>query len=216
MIANKGSSKRAISVATGYCNHNPSRNINTLNIASNGGTIIFHLSPTRQALLFGSLVIAALSLQGCFSRRSPQMIERVDLVNALNNLQVGQVLPLRKLVNIPASRVCVLYPYQDRVPENFAESSRINDYLSSLKYMGDEGHWSLLIVETNQISISRFARSEFDIMSSSRNHQVRREKLQHYFEEHFDCGTWGAAAVAKIVGHGKFKNRIYLIFGEEK
>lgn len=133
-----------------------------------------------------------------------------------NTLKVGQVLPLRKLVNIPASRVCVLYPYQDRVPENFTESSRINDYLRSSKYMGDEGHWSLLIVEPNKILISRFARYNLDILSSSEDHHVSHTKLPHYFEEHFDCGTWGAAAVAKIVGDEKFENRIYLIFGEMK
>ena len=214
MIADKGSSKRVISVEAGYCNPSRSRNVNTLNTASNGRTMIFHLFPTRQMLLIGYLSIFALSLQGCFPRRSPQMIERNVFENTL---KVGQVLPLRKLVNIPASHVCVLCPYQDHVPENFTESSRINDYLRSSKYMGDEGHWSLLIVEPNKISISRFARSErLDILPFSKIHLVSRAKLPNNFLQPLYCALSAAAAVAKIVADEKFENRIYLIFGEMK
>lgn len=187
---------------------------NTLVGPSRGRTMLHRLAPIRQALLLGCICIAALSLQGCFPRRSPQMIERNVFENSL---KVGQVLPLRNLVKIPAGRVCVLYPYQNRVPEKFTESSRVNDYLRSSKYMGDEGHWSLLIVEPNKISISRFARSErLDILPFSKIHLVSRAKLPNNFLQPLDCALSGAAAVAKIVADGKFENRIYLIFGEKQ
>ena len=187
---------------------------NTLVGPSRGRTMLHRLAPIRQALLLGCICIAALSLQGCFPRRSPQMIERNVFETSL---KVGQVLPLRNLVKIPAGRVCVLYPYQNRVPEKFTESSRVNDYLRSSKYMGDEGHWSLLIVEPNKISISRFARSErLDILPFSKIHLVSRAKLPNNFLQPLDCALSGAAAVAKIVADGKFENRIYLIFGEKQ
>ena len=187
---------------------------NTLAAPSRGRTMLHRLVPIRQALLLVCICIAALSLQGCFPRRSPQMIERNVFENSL---KVGQVLPLRSLVKIPAGRVCVLYPYHDSVPNNFMESARINDYLRSSKYMGDEGHWSLLIVEPYKISISRFARSEdLDILPFSKIHLVSRAKLPNNFEEPLDCVPLDAALATKIVANEKFENRIYLVFGEMK
>jgi hypothetical protein len=227
MIANKGSIKRVISVEAGYCNPGRSRNVNTLNTASNGRNMIFNVFPPRQVLLIGYLSISLFSLQGCFSEQSRQMIERVDLVNALNNLQVGQVLPLRKLVKVPVGLVCVLYPYQDRVAKNSKESARINDYLRFLEYMGEESSWSLLIVEPAKISLSRFDIQPFrvihdassakrlDILPFSRMHDVSRRKLTKNIAEAPDCFPLETAVVAKIVAD-KLDNSAYLILGEKK
>jgi hypothetical protein len=124
---------------------------NTLVGPSRGRTMLHRLVPIRQALLLGCICIAALSLHGCFSRRSPQMIERNVFENTL---KIGQILPLRNLVKVPYGLVCVLYPYQDRVAETSRESARVNACLRSLDYVGEEVPWSLLIVEPSKISIS--------------------------------------------------------------
>ena len=187
---------------------------NTLAAPSRGRSMLHRLVPIRQALLLGCICIAALSLQGCFPRRSPQMIERNVFENSL---KVGQVLPLRNLVKVPHGLVCVLYPYQDRVAENSKESARVNAYLRSLGYMGEEVSWSLLIVEPSKISISRFRASQhLDILLWSRIHDESSAKLPSNFVEPLDCFSLEAAAVTKIDGDKSSSDRIYLVFGEMK
>ena len=227
MIANKGSSKRVMGVEG--VNHDSSRNhsVNMLTYISDGRTMIFNIFPTRQVLLIGYLSISLFSLQGCFSGHSRQMIERVDLVNALNNLQVGQVLPLRKLVKVPVGLVCVLYPYQDRVAKDSKESTRINDYLRMLEYRGEEYSFSLLIVEPSKISLSRFDNSPFRwfydlsiattlrIAHFEEMHDLSRTKLTTNISEAPDCFSLETAAVTKVLAD-KLDNSTYLLFGEMK
>jgi len=187
---------------------------NTLVAPSRGRTMLHRLVPIRQALLLGYLSIFALSLQGCFPRRSPQMIERNVFENTL---KIGQILPLRNLVKVPHGLVCVLYPYQDRVAENSKESARVNAYLRSLDYMGEEVSWSLLIVEPSRISISRFRRSpRLDILLWSRIHDESSARLPNNFVESLDCFSLASAAVTKIDGDKSSSGRIYLVFGEMK
>jgi hypothetical protein len=179
-----------------------------------GRSMIHRLVPIRQVLPLGCLCITALSLQGCFSRRSPQMIERNVFENTL---KIGQILPLRNLVKVPHGLACVLYPYQDRVAENSKESARVNAYLRSLDYMGEEVSWSLLIVEPSRISISRFSTSpRLDILLWSRIHNESSAKLPNTFVEALDCFSLEVAAVTKIDGDKSSSGRIYLVFGEMK
>ena len=187
---------------------------NILATPSRGRTMLHRLVPIRQALLLGCICIAALSLHGCFSRRSPQMIERNVFENTL---KIGQILPLRNLVKVSHGLVCVLHPYQDRVAENSRESAQVNAYLRSLDYVGEEVSWSLLIVEPSKISISRFRRSQhLDILLWSRIHDESSVKLPNNFVESLDCFSLTSAAVTKIDGDKSSSGRIYLVFGEMK
>jgi len=186
---------------------------NTLVAPSRGRTMLHRLVPIRQALLLGCICIAVLSLQGCTSRRSPQIIERNVFENTL---KIGQIIPLRNLVKVPHGLVCVLYPYQDRVAENSKESARVNAYLRSLDYMGEEVSWSLLIVEPSKISISRFRTSQhLDILPFSKIGDTSRARVANGIAEPSDCFSLEAAVVTKIVAD-KLDNSVYLVFGEMK
>lgn len=118
---------------------------------------------------------------------------------------------------MPHGLVCVLYPYQDRVAENSRESARVNAYLRSLDYMGEEVCWSLLIVEPSRISISRFRASQhLNILLWSRIYDESSVKLPSNFVESLDCFSLASAAVTKIDGDKSSSGRIYLVFGEMK
>ena len=144
-----------------------------------------------------------------------------------NSLQIGQILPLRNLVKVPHGLVCVLYPYQDRVAENSRESARVNAYLRSLDYVGEEVSWSLLIVEPSKISLSRFDNSPFrwfydlsiattlSIAHFEEMHDLSRTKLTTNISEAPDCFSLETAAVTKVLAD-KLDNSTYLLFGEMK
>lgn len=72
----------------------------------------------------------------------------------------GEVTPLTDMGQFDRQVVYLMHPYQETIESKTPHADRINEYLRSVQYVGDEGRWSLVFVDDSQVRLVSFNRSE--------------------------------------------------------
>ncbi len=109
------------------------------------------------------LCAVALALGAC--ARTPHPIDRY-----LSGLRPDVVVPLAGL-NLPVGTLlCPLTPYQGALPGTTPVAARVNDFLKRKQFVGDEDHWSLVVIAPatrgdDGIEHLIFKRGNYDIVT---------------------------------------------------
>ena len=111
-------------------------------------------------------ILALLVLGACAQDRHP--IDR-----QLSQLRPDAVVPLMGLEWPAGTLLCPLTPYQDRVPDGALAAARVNDFLKRKQFVGDEGHWSLVVVKPalagdGGIEHLLFKRGNYDVVTEEK------------------------------------------------
>src|SRR3546814_15191234 len=75
-------------------------------------------------------------MSGCQEKQT------VNLNNTIDSVPLDHIIPLTKLVPRLSGTACILYPYQDRLPDEAPDSTIINRYLADIQFNGNESHRS--------------------------------------------------------------------------
>lgn len=132
--------------------------------------------------------------------RDAQMFDPSDLAK----MQAGDVVRLSELLKEPAEKVCLLGPYQNRLPETEPLSQQVNAHLEAIDLkLLDEG-FALVFVNGDKVSVQRPGRG---LNRVSAWHPWNQE-VSRIFEP-LGCVTVDRALVIKSPsGH--------LLFGERR
>ena len=104
------------------------------------------------------IAFALLCVASCGNSASNQLITQKKLWDAV---RPGTVTPLAELLpEVSTGYVCAMGPYEEETRDTAPDGRRINEYLRSIHYQSDEGHWILAIVLPDRIEVSRFSRSD--------------------------------------------------------
>jgi len=111
-------------------------------------------------------ILALLALGACAQDRHP--IDR-----QLSQLRPDAVVPLVGLEWPAGTLLCPLTPYQDRVPDSAFAAARVNDFLKRKQFVGDEGHWSLVVIKPapagdDGIEHLIFKRGNYDVVTEEK------------------------------------------------
>jgi hypothetical protein len=124
----------------------------------------------RQTMvLFAPLLFVVLT-SSCSSETSKEKLENRRLTAALLDLK-SDGRPLKRLTELPdidpASTICVLEPYRDRVDQSKPFADVLNQQLNAIQYAADEGHWAIVqLGKTGSFQISRVNQTEIRLKES--------------------------------------------------
>jgi len=155
-------------------------------------------------LVFGAVVVCGWILQ-----RPSEIIDN-DTILAIPN---GEAKLVSELANTDFTTVCVLHPYQERLPPQTGDIdiARANAHLSEIGYAGDEGHWAMLLIRAKAIELAVFKRSaELDIGTARQLQSMGANKLLPIGFVPKNCADGEHVAVSKI----RVQDRTYVILGE--
>lgn len=149
-----------------------------------------------------------MSLIGCSAQKTDQILTEENL----QKISVDSIVKLSDLIRKKSDFICVLYPYQELISEQYRENIVINKYLRDIKYQANESYWALVTLNAESPEILKFKRSKkLDIFSLKQLENTGNKNLPNNFEI-VDCAPFDQAAFFKI----SINNRIYLIFGRAK
>lgn len=85
----------------------------------------------------------------------------------LSQLRPVTVAPLAGLDEPAGTLVCPMTPYQSSLPATAPEAARVNAYLAGKHFLGDENHWSLIVVKAAPAGIEQlvFKRGDYDVVT---------------------------------------------------
>ena len=109
----------------------------------------------------GMLVLMALG--ACSEQRHP-------LDRYLGQLRPEALAALPSLDWPPGTMLCPLSLYQSELPSSEPLAERVNAFLGQKRFLGDEGHWSLIAVKPSTagdagIEQLRFQRAGYDVVN---------------------------------------------------
>ena len=122
----------------------------------------------------------------------------------------GEVTLLTEMGEFNQQLVCVLYPYANSVSQDTPQAEKINQYLRSINYIGDEDYWSLIFVDDVNVSITTFKNSKIPILKKYHLNDKDKVSIPAGFEQ----ATWAESNHAAFFKLCK-NNRDYLIFGRD-
>jgi hypothetical protein len=125
--------------------------------------------------IVGLLVLAALG--GC-SDDAQQSADRYTdaarhpLDRHIAALQPDTVSPLPRLDWPAGTLLCPMTPYQSSLPAGTPAAERANAFMKRKKFLGDEGHWSLVVIAPSTTGVDgiehlRFKRGNYDVVADA-------------------------------------------------
>jgi hypothetical protein len=111
--------------------------------------------------------VAWLLLIGCCAEvRAQHPIDR-----QLPPLRPVTITPLTGLAWPAGTLLCPLTPYQSTLPGSTATAQRVNAFLEKKRFLGDESHWSLIVIQPAPVGNAAiehliFKRKEYDVVTS--------------------------------------------------
>lgn len=155
-------------------------------------------------------MLALTALCACSEVRQP-------LDQYLAKLRPGTVATLPDMGWPSGTMLCPLTTYQDQLPGSEPPADRVNAFLKQKKFLGDEGHWSLIVVKPTPVSNAdieqlTFKRAEFDIINEPEMLKRDAETVPVGFELK-TCMPVEKARV--LVTRIQRSNRTLIIFGTE-
>lgn len=109
-------------------------------------------------LLLAAIVLSGLGVAGLVGMDMMLEAPPIDRVD-LERLAINEPNRVSAMAAQDLDTVCVLLPYEKRVPEGERDAGLINDFLKTRTYAGDETHWSLALRRGERFAIARFGRS---------------------------------------------------------
>ncbi|WP_348639848.1 hypothetical protein [Rhizobium leguminosarum] len=130
--------------------------------------------------------------------------------DAFKSIPIGKIAKFSDLSSFDARVVCLLQPYQDRLPSKDALAVRVNMYLATNNYVADEGHFAFVLVGKETIEIAPFKRSQkLDVLAKHEVSSSVNRMLPKGFAPH-DCASGESAGFMKI----GLRARDYIVLGE--
>ncbi|MCV9943818.1 hypothetical protein OIU25_13065 [Rhizobium sp. BT-175] len=130
--------------------------------------------------------------------------------DAFKSIPIGKTAKFSDLSSFDAQVVCLLQPYQDRLPSKDALTARVNMYLAANNYVADEGHFAFVLVGKETIEIAPFRRSEkLDVLAKHEVSSSIDVMLPKGYTPH-DCASGESAGFMKI----GLRARSYVVLGE--
>ncbi|WP_049730847.1 hypothetical protein [Rhizobium ecuadorense] len=130
--------------------------------------------------------------------------------DALRNIPLGKATKFSIISSFDAQAVCLLQPYQDRLPSTDALAARVNEYLAANNYVAEEGHFAFVLIGKEAIEIAAFHRSQkLDVLVGHEVSSSVEEMLPKEFASR-DCASGQSATFIKI----GFRARSYVLLGE--
>ncbi len=155
-----------------------------------------------------SLLIAVIFFGACSDQSGFSINEKT----LRDRIKIGELISIGGLLNKAEDRICILYPYQSSLSGKDSMTVKINNYLKSVSYSADEGHWAFVYIGANVISIDRFKRSErLDILAP---HEIN-ENLKMKLPDRFQPTSCSFVKVGKFLKLN-VSDRNYLVMGEIK
>jgi hypothetical protein len=115
------------------------------------------LSIGRRRSLLASCGLLLALVCACDPNDAEPMINRSDL----ENVKVGEVVPLKPLLKKPAESVCVLHPHQESLTETTGPlAAKVNAHLAKKHYVDDDPLWALVFVDAGTVTVQVFDTSE--------------------------------------------------------
>jgi len=111
-------------------------------------------------------LLALLALGACARQQHP--IDR-----QLSQLRPDAIVPLVGLDWPAGTLLCPMTPYQGALAAGGPVATRVNDYLRRRQFVGDEDHWSLVVVKPatagdEGIEHLRFRRGNYDVVTEEK------------------------------------------------
>ncbi|MDJ0929995.1 hypothetical protein [Breoghania sp.] len=145
--------------------------------------------------------LGIVALAGMDMMLSAPPISRTDL----ETLPLNKPVRVADLIKHDLDTACVLPPHEKRVPETALDAARINDFLLTRTYGGEEAHWALVTRTGDTFALARFERSTtLDTASASDAKEIAPEGLRPVA-----CAPGDKAVVVRL---GEERSRI--VFGE--
>jgi hypothetical protein len=155
-------------------------------------------------------LLALTALSACTDAQHP-----IDLY--LSQLRPITVAPLAGMNWPTGSQLCPLTSYQNSLPSSAPEAKRVNAFLKRKKFLGDENHWSLVVIKTasagdDGMELLIFKRGEYDII----NEPQRLGKLAGQLPAGFTLQVCVPAERARVLAtRAASTHRTLIIFGTE-
>lgn len=166
------------------------------------------ISKKYPAMKWMAGILGVLSLTGCDTQKTGRILTE----EKLHEVKVDSIVKLSVLIHDKADSVCVLHPYQEKISEKFYQHVSVNKYLQDIKYLANESHWSLVVLNADATNIYTFKRSKIlDIFDAYGLKSTATVNLPANFEM-AECASFDQAALFKTA----INDRIYMIFGSVK
>jgi len=155
-------------------------------------------------------LLALTALSACTDAQHP-----IDLY--LSQLRPTTVSPLTGMTWTKGTQLCPLTPYQNSLPPSAQEAKRVNAFLDRKKFLGDENHWSLVVVKADSagddgIELLVFKRGDYDII----NEPQRLSKLAGQLPTGFTLQVCVPAERARVLAtRAASTHRTLIVFGTE-
>jgi hypothetical protein len=109
----------------------------------------------------------------------------------LSQLRPEAVVPLVGLGWPAGTLVCPMTPYQSTLPDKTPVAKRVNDFLRRRQFVGDEDHWSLVVIKpatTGDDGIEHriFKRDSYDVVTDGHHVENAAVRLRGSFRQQ-DC-----------------------------
>lgn len=139
---------------------------------------------------------------------SCQRAPATPLAEAIRSTRIDTFLDLSGLLP-SGSRICVIYPYQDRVAKTNPDHIRINGFLQTSGLTFGEGQRHLLVVGADKITAETHARlRSLDILATHETTSIR-----NLFPANSQPANRAAARNAKLY-KPIVRERVYVVLGQ--
>ncbi len=155
-------------------------------------------------------MLALTALGACAEARHP-------LDRQLSQLRPVTVAALAGLDWPAGTLLCPLTPYQSELPTSAPEAERVNAFLKRKQFVGDEFHWSLVVVKPapaggDGIEQLVFKRGDYDVLTEPQRLKEAAETLPAAFTPQA-CVAVERARV--LVTRAQSTHRTLISFGTE-
>lgn len=146
--------------------------------------------------------LCAMTLPSC------QFFRDTPLEAVIKEAAAGDLIKLTGFVS-PRSRVFILYPYQNRVPDSFPDNRKVNRLIAQSQLAVGEGHWHLMSLQSGKLESKTFRVSRaLDVMTSAQAIRVIDEWPRNFRPRYHS--TAERARLIKVI----YKRRNYIVLGE--
>lgn len=164
------------------------------------------MNPELRAV--GLLLLLALGACG----QSPHPVEQ-----QLSGLRPVTIAPLKGMDWSAGTLLCPMTLYQSELPATVPVAERVNAFLKRKKFLGEEGHWTLVVVKPDTVGDDGiehlfFKRDKYDVITSAAILQKTAETLPAAFTPG-ECVPAERARVLATRGRGI--SRTLISFGTE-
>ena len=158
----------------------------------------------------GVFALASILISVSYMLRQSGPKGTAEFVEALEDAPINSVIRLSDYISFQASEVCLLTPYQYRIPpKNSQHASEINEKIRKVRLGSDDALWNVVLWKTGKIEVIELTRYLSSEIKSKDFGEVEHRLFSRVTFLQKPCSDFSSAAFIKF----KSDDQTFLAFG---